>query len=123
MKATCADLEAALRGDDPALAEAFGLHADECPVCREEVALWNAMSAAAPSLRKEWSSPGLEGRIRTRLLAEARGKGRLAPALWLPLAAAACLVAILLARPFLPSLSAPAGGGSVASIDEATQRL
>lgn len=123
MKATCADLEAALRGDDPALAEAFARHADECPACREEIALSSAIAAAAPSLRKEWPSPGLEGRIRTRLLAEAHSH-RLAPAAWLSLAAAACLVVALLARSFLTSSPRPPSAGIDASgIDETRQRL
>jgi len=124
VKATCADLEAALRGDDPALAEVFARHSEGCPACREEIALWNAITAAAPSLKKEWPSPSLEGRIRARLRAEARAKGRLAPATWLSLVVAACLVAALLARPFLISPSPNAGAGiDVAGIDETRQRL
>lgn len=123
MKATCGDLEAALRGDDPTLAEAFARHSEGCPACREEIALSNAIAAAAPSLKKEWPSPGLEGRIRTRLRAQV-ASNRLAPAAWLSLAAAACLVVALLGRPFLISPSPNAGAGiDVAGIDETRQRL
>jgi hypothetical protein len=124
--ATCADLEAALRAEDPDLVAAFARHAEACPACREEVALWNEISAAAPSLRKEWPSPGLEARIRASLAAERRPRRRLAPAAWLSLAAAASLFAALLARPFLNPLSTtPVGGGALPTpgIDEAAHRL
>jgi hypothetical protein len=122
LNATCADLEAALRGDDPALAEAFTRHAVECRACGEELALWNAISAAAPSLRKEWPSPGLEARIRSGLLVESRARGRLVPVAWLSLAAAALLLVALAGRSFLSPSSMPAGETS-AGIDEVQERL
>ena len=122
MNATCADLETALRGDDPSLAEAFARHALECPACREELAVWNAISGAAPSLRKEWPSPGLEARIRSRLLAETGAKARLVPVAWFALAAAAVLLVALAGRAFLSHSMAPAGEAN-AGIDEAQERL
>ena len=100
MSAGCADLEAALRAEDPELVAAFGRHAETCAACRGEWELWNGIGAAAPSLRKEWPSPGLEQRIRAGLREELRSARapRFRPALWLPLAAAACLVLALAAR-------------------------
>jgi anti-sigma factor RsiW len=123
--ATCTDLEAALRGDDPELAAAFARHAEGCPACGEELALWNEISAAAPSLRKEWPSPGLEARIRERLALERRARPRIAPAAWLSLAAAACLLVALLARPFLHPPSTPSGAAAIPTpaIDETAERL
>jgi anti-sigma factor RsiW len=121
----CADLQAALRGDDPELTEAFARHAEGCPDCRLELALWKEISAAAPSLRKSWASPELEGRIRADLRAEARAKRRIAPVLWLPLAAAAALVLALGARSWLnPGLRPERREAATAPIvDEAQQRL
>ena len=117
MTASCADLEAALRGEDPALATAFARHAETCPACRDELRLWDAISAAAPSLRKDWPSPGLDARIRDGLRRESRPQRRLAPAAWLSLAAAAALLSAVLARPFLGSRSpAPEAAPATASI-------
>ena len=123
MKATCADLEAALGGDDPGLALAFARHVEECPACQQEVALWNEISAAAPSLRKEWPSPALEARIRSGLVAQARAKSRLLPVVWLPLAAAAALVAALSAWSYLGHPATPPAGKGTADIDETRERL
>ncbi|HEY6547379.1 MAG TPA: hypothetical protein VI589_05720 [Vicinamibacteria bacterium] len=104
MSAGCADLEAALRAEDPELVAAFGRHAATCAACRGEWELWRGIEAAAPSLRKEWPSPGLEQRIRAGLREELRSARtkHFRPALWLPLAAAACLVLALAARLLLP---------------------
>jgi hypothetical protein len=127
--AGCDDLEAALRGEDPDLLAAFARHAETCPACRDELRLWNAISAAAPALRKEWPSPGLDARLREGLRRESRPRPRLAPAAWLSLAAAAALFAAVLARPFLgPRPTAPEGNAPTSAaipapaIDE-TQRL
>jgi len=123
---TCADLEAALRGDPPELVAAFARHAEGCPACREELALWNAIAAAAPTLRKEWPSPGLDARIREDLARESRPRRRPAPAAWLSLAAAASLLAAVLARPFLGSPPSAPGATTaipVPGIDEAAERL
>src|SRR5262245_48283134 len=123
MSATCADLEAALRGDDAALAEAFARHAEGCAACREELALAEAISAAAPSLRKEWPSPFLEARIRASLVAERKTRRRFAlnPAAWLSLAAAVLVVAVA-ARVFLAGPK-PLPGGEAAAIDESRRLL
>jgi hypothetical protein len=127
VNASCADLEAALEGQDPALAEAFARHAEACATCAGELRLWREIAAAAPSLRKEWPSPALEARIRKALWAEARKREGLAPAVWFSLAAAASLVVFLLSRAFLPSppsaavTSAP--GVRVPGIDESKERL
>jgi hypothetical protein len=131
VKATCIDLEAALRGDDPSLAEAWRRHAEGCPGCARELALWEDLSAAAPSLRKEWPSPALPERIRARLMKEeqTRRPWRLASWRrgWLPLAAAACVLLALLVRLFppspAPSPSAAAEGTIPIIIIEARQRL
>jgi hypothetical protein len=95
VSATCTDLEAALRGDDPALADAWRRHADGCAACRDELRAWDAINDAAPALRKEWPSPDLRERIRGRLLVEARPARRVAPWAWASLAAAASLALAL----------------------------
>jgi hypothetical protein len=124
--ATCADLEGALRGDDAELAEAFSRHVEGCAACRAEVDLANAISAAAPSLRKTWPSPGLDERIRISLREEARARRRLSPASWVSLAAAASLLVALLARSLLVSPAPPASREAeirIPAIDAATERL
>jgi hypothetical protein len=125
MKATCADLEAALLGDDEALSEAFSRHAEGCAACGQELALAESIGAAAPSLRKEWPSPGLEMRIRTALLAESRAKARLSPGAWVSLAAAASLAVGLLVRAFLiaPTPASREAQIAVPAIDAESQRL
>jgi hypothetical protein len=94
--ASCSDLEQALRGDDPALGIAFRTHALACEACREELALWDGISAAAPGLRKEWPSPELAARIRADLRSPVRPMWRPPTAVFVALAAAACLVIGLL---------------------------
>jgi len=129
--ATCTDLEAALRGDDPSLAEAWRRHTETCPGCAEELALWEGVAAAAPSLRKEWPSPALRERIQARLLEEnemRRPRHRAIPLWeWLPLAAAACLLVALVARVRAPSPSpspsAPAADAAPVADDASPQRL
>ena len=79
MTPTCANLEAVLRGGDNEATEAFARHVEGCAACRDELALSREISYAAPSLRKSWESPDLEGRIRAGLLAEARARRRVAP--------------------------------------------
>lgn len=96
MTASCADLEPALRGDDAALGMAFRTHALTCAACREELALWDGMSAAAPGLRKDWPTPDLAARIRADLRSPVRPMWRPPTAVLVALAAAACLVIGLL---------------------------
>jgi len=104
VNASCSDLEAALAGADPVLAAAFHRHAEACAACREEVALWDSISAAAPSLRERWPSPGLEARIREALAGEKPARRWAWPA-FASLAAAAAFVLGLLA--LLPRGQAP----------------
>ena len=125
MNAACPDRERALRGDDPALTEAWRRHAETCADCAAERAFWDDLHTAAPSLRKDWPSPALRGRILHGLEEEAR-RPRLPSWSWLPLAAAACLLLALLARPFLPSPSpspAATAEGRLPTIDAAQERL
>jgi hypothetical protein len=106
--AGCRDLEEALRSEDPVLLSALEEHARACDGCRRELAEWNALRAAAPSLRKSWESPQLWPRIH-QALSEESGKtgaagassavapphsappGRLR---WLPIAAMVALFSI-----------------------------
>jgi hypothetical protein len=123
---TCADLELALLGDDPELANAFSRHAEGCAACRAEVDLANAITAAAPALRKAWPSPGLDERIRVSLRDEAGYRLRLSSASWVSLAAAASLLVALLARAFLVSPKPPLAEEAeihMPTIDPATERL
>ena len=50
----CVQLEAALDGDEPDAIAAARAHAGACADCRERLEAWDAVSAAAPRLRKEW---------------------------------------------------------------------
>jgi hypothetical protein len=121
--ASCSDLELALRGDDPSLAVAFRTHALACVACREELALWDGISAAAPSLRKEWPSPGLEARIRSEWRAAARPRWRPPTTAFVALAAAASLVIGLLVFPHR-SLVSPGGTvGTAVPPDLEAERL
>jgi hypothetical protein len=125
-EATCADLEAALAGEDAELAEVFSRHARSCAACGEELALAEAITAAAPSLRKEWPSPGLDQRIRAGLRAEGDRKRRLTIASWATLAAAAGLTIALVARALFvpPAPTAPAAEQlSIPAIDDGRERL
>ncbi|HEX6739530.1 MAG TPA: hypothetical protein VF310_14725 [Vicinamibacteria bacterium] len=114
MKATCSDLEPALRGDDGERAAAWREHAQGCPRCAEELAFWEDLAAAAPALRQEWPSPALRERIRADLAAEQQRPRRLTAGDWLPLAAAAGLLLALLGRSLTPSPS-PASSPSAAT--------
>jgi hypothetical protein len=126
VSARCSDRDAALRGDDPALAAAWRQHAGGCAECAEELAFWDELSAAALSLRREWSTPGLRGKILSTL-AEEGGRGRrLASWEWLTAAAAAALVAALGIRAFAPGRGAvpsPRAAASAPAIDAARQRF
>jgi hypothetical protein len=114
VSATCADLEAGLLADDPALAAAFHEHAEGCPACRDALRAWEVLREAAPSLRKEWPSPDLQDRIRARLLAEAAEPSRPASGrrltawTWATLAAAASLVVALIGLQLRPAPSSSA---------------
>jgi transposase len=99
MKAECRDLERALSSGDPSLLAAFEAHALSCAACARELAGWRAVSDAAPSLHRAWSSPELWPRIHQRLAEEsqtesARAAGTRSWMRFLPAAAIIALFAI-----------------------------
>ena len=86
----CEDWQETLREESPERLREAEAHAETCDACREELALWREISAAAPSLRREWETGDLWSRIRRNLTAErvqppARRLGTVG---WLSLAAA-----------------------------------
>ena len=119
MTFTCRDLDDTLREQEPSALEAARAHAAACPRCRETLALWDEIAAAAPRLRKEWPSPDLWPRIRRALAQEARHReGRPAWLTRLPgrlsLAAAAALALAAVAWLSLRGPGRPAGGDPTA---------
>jgi hypothetical protein len=72
MTFTCRDLESALRGQEPRALEAARAHGETCPRCREALTLWDEITPAAASLRREWSSPDLWPRIQQTLAEESQ---------------------------------------------------
>ena len=102
MKASCRDLEEALRTQEPQLWAAVEEHARECKACRRELSEWKALHAAGPSLAKSWDSSGLWPRIHQALAEESQRTASTADApapapsslRWLPAAAIAALFAI-----------------------------
>jgi hypothetical protein len=94
----CRDFDSALRDGDRESARA---HAADCPACRERLADWEAISAAAAGLRRDDEPPELWPRIREALILEAERQP--APSPWwrtpLVLRAAAVSLAVLLAVP------------------------
>jgi hypothetical protein len=98
MKATCTDRERVLSGEAPELFAAFEAHAQGCRACANEIAAWNRIAQAGPSLRKTWDSPELWPAIRQRLAEESQtpaARGARRPWLrWLPAAAMAALFGI-----------------------------
>ena len=98
------------RGTEDGFSE-LETHAAACDPCREHLQLWNAISQAAPSLRKRWESPELWVRIEKAIhesrRAEEASRGRKESRAWWPLLAAAAalfLVAMIGLRVFRPSL-------------------
>ena len=94
MTFACPDLEAALRDEEPGALEAARSHAQRCPACREALAVWDGIAAAAPGLRRQWPSPGLWPRIQKALAEQSRrrehpalGRSRLVRRLSLAMAA------------------------------------
>jgi len=61
----CNDLQRAL--ESPELMPEARKHAEGCERCREELAVWNTLSAAAVQLHQEWESPALWPRIESDL--------------------------------------------------------
>jgi hypothetical protein len=68
MSFRCDDFETALAHDE----DAARAHAAACPGCRERLLAWDDISRLAPSLRRDWPTPGLWPRIQDALAAEAR---------------------------------------------------
>jgi len=74
---------------------ALEAHALACPDCRQELALYREIQAAAPQLRRDWQSPKLWPRIQMSLEAEsATSPHRPRLLRWMPLAAVLALVAL-----------------------------
>lgn len=76
MKFECGDLERALAV--PELMQEAREHLKNCPACRNELRLWNEISAAAVALHEDWDSPELWPRIKSAIAAEPRQR----PAWW-----------------------------------------
>lgn len=76
MTFACADLERALRDEGPDALAAARAHAASCPDCREQLQAWDALSAAAPSLRRSWESPELWPRIHQAFAEESQRRAR-----------------------------------------------
>ncbi|MBZ5495261.1 MAG: hypothetical protein LAP85_02575 [Acidobacteriia bacterium] len=74
MKIECRDMDGLLERDDPQAREALAAHASVCSSCRERLAAWDEISAAAAHLHKEWASPDLWPRIRRELATQAAGE-------------------------------------------------
>jgi hypothetical protein len=72
VKAECRDVERALSGEDPSLFAALEAHSLSCASCARELADWRAVSDAAPSLKRSWSSPQLWPAIHQRLAEESQ---------------------------------------------------
>jgi len=125
----CADLEDALRSNEPERITAARAHAEGCPACGEELRLWDEIAAAAPSLRREWVSPALWARTKAALAAQEKtALARRRPALvalaadWRALAAGIAVVALALSGAwlFLRGLESPR---SAEDLHEGQRRL
>jgi len=55
----CSHLEEALREETPERMAALAHHALGCAACREELRLWQEISAAARAMHKDWPTPEL----------------------------------------------------------------
>lgn len=103
MKASCRDLEKALLTREPELWSAVAEHARACVACQGELAEWQALEAASPSLAKSWDSPSLWPRIHQALAEQSQRAASASgdayapsssPLRWLPAAAIATLFVI-----------------------------
>jgi len=72
MTFTCTDLDEALRSEEPGALEQARVHAQTCLACRESLAVWAEITAAAPGLRQSWESPDLWPRIHQSLAEESQ---------------------------------------------------
>jgi len=94
----CRELDDMLRDGEPEAMAAARAHAAGCAACRERLGVWDEVSEAAPSLRKDWASPGLWPAIEARLVSE-KHRPRLVARLerWQPLAMAASVALVVAA--------------------------
>lgn len=93
MTLTCRDLDDTLREGQAEATAAARAHAGGCEACRERLSAWDAVSEAAPALRKDWDSPGLWPAIQQRLVAEPQRPMLVAfVERWRPLAMAASVL-------------------------------
>lgn len=88
----CDDIETVLAGGDPSDVEAAREHATVCARCAETVRVWDEISIAAKTLRREWDSPELWTRIQQRVASTGADSGHPRASQWIPLAAAAALI-------------------------------
>jgi hypothetical protein len=72
MNVNCNDLERILRDARPEELAALEAHAATCAECREELAVWHEISAAASGMQRSWKSPHLWPSIRRALEQESR---------------------------------------------------
>ncbi len=70
MKFECKDLDYVLRRQEPESLKALEAHAENCAACREQLRLWNEISAAATCMKKSWDTPQLWPRIHQALVSE-----------------------------------------------------
>ena len=70
--ATCQDLERGLSGESPEWVARVEAHARGCADCAQQLADWRQLSAMAPSLQRQWDSPGLWPRISEALVVSAQ---------------------------------------------------
>ncbi len=108
MTSGCSRAQDALQRNDPSAMERLRVHASRCAECAGRLALWDEISGTAPSLRREWESPGLfpkiaaaiEGERALRPPAE-EARPLSTPAVsrfrWIPLVAAAALFFVAMA--------------------------
>ena len=76
MNVTCSDRERIFEDGTPVEWVALEAHAASCPLCREEVRTWKALSVAAEELRDYSDSPSLWPRIERALAEEAKRKAQ-----------------------------------------------
>ena len=115
MSTDCRRLDEALASSDESAIAGARPHAESCARCRERLEAFDAISAAAPLLKKTWESPALWTKIRESLAREAfapatpgERSDRSAPSwpAWLPIVAIATLflVSFIGLQVFRPNL-------------------
>ncbi len=106
MNVNCKHREEILQRQEPQELAALTRHAEQCADCREELAVWRELEAAAPALQKSWESPELWPHIRQALAEQSQTLQRETSGWspvrlwemwtlnWKPLVAAAALIAL-----------------------------